>query len=76
MKLRIAVTEAIKHRKKENVTMEQKIKNLKKDILNGPSHIFGEHKFCLESSYFCQKEHNNGTNTTFSDMKLFRKSFY
>lgn len=32
-----------------------KVSNLRKDILNSVSHIFGEHKMCQELKYFCNK---------------------
>lgn len=51
LKLRRAVTEAVKHRKTEETPLEEKIALLQADILNGPSHVFGDH--CKCSQYFC-----------------------
>ncbi|KAF2890231.1 hypothetical protein ILUMI_15942, partial [Ignelater luminosus] len=67
MRFRWAITEAIKYRKTEERTLSEKVALLKADILNGPSHIFGEHKNC--SSYFC-KDVNTTTSSTLSDIKL------
>ncbi|KAK4881945.1 hypothetical protein RN001_005264 [Aquatica leii] len=55
LRMRWAVSKAIQYRKKENCSIDEKICHLKLDILNGPSHIFGEHKNCLKSGYFCQE---------------------
>ncbi|KAJ8929551.1 hypothetical protein NQ314_017750 [Rhamnusium bicolor] len=55
LRARTSVTKAIRHRKEEDVDESQKIKNLKSDILNSISHIFGEHKNCSTLAYFCQK---------------------
>lgn len=69
LKFRTAVVSAIKYRKNENVSLQQKIEYLKNDILNGPAHIFGEHSNC--ASYFCSKDGNN-LNTI--DYKHFKSS--
>lgn len=53
MRLRTAVTSAIKHWTKEDVEEHVKIISLRKDIINGPCHIFGDHTNCRE--YFCKK---------------------
>ncbi|KAF2889299.1 hypothetical protein ILUMI_16874, partial [Ignelater luminosus] len=55
------------NRKREERTLSEKVALLKADILNGPSHIFGEHKNC--SSYF-YKDVNTTTSSTLSDIKL------
>lgn len=36
------------------MALQNKIDYLKKDILNSPSHIFGEHAHCKELQYFCE----------------------
>ncbi|KAB0791199.1 hypothetical protein PPYR_02999 [Photinus pyralis] len=47
---------AIKYRRSEaNTSLEDNIKNLRKDIINSVSHIFGEHLNCSELRYFCEK---------------------
>ncbi|XP_063215915.1 uncharacterized protein LOC134527292 [Bacillus rossius redtenbacheri] len=51
LKLRRAVTEAVKHRKSEEMSLREKIALLQADILNGPSHVFGDHSKCCQ--YFC-----------------------
>ncbi|KAL4152676.1 hypothetical protein QTP88_000509 [Uroleucon formosanum] len=53
LRLRYAITEAVKYRKNhEYISYKHKLLNLKKDIINGPSHVFGDHTNCL--SYFCK----------------------
>lgn len=53
LRLRYAITEAVKYRKNhEDISYEHKLLNLKKDIINGSSHVFGDHTNCL--SYFCK----------------------
>lgn len=54
LRCRMAVTKATEHRKTEDWPISEKIKNLREDILNIPSHVFGEHKRCAERGYFCQ----------------------
>ncbi|CAN8019815.1 unnamed protein product [Ixodes persulcatus] len=51
-RLRRGVATAIKVRSsEEQLSLHQRTQNLEKDIRNGPSHVFGEHRSC--SSYFC-----------------------
>lgn len=71
MRFRYAITEAIKYRKNETVPSAEKVDNLRKDILNSPKHILGDHTTC--SKYFCRKEIVD--TTTVADMKLTRKLF-
>jgi hypothetical protein len=54
LRLRSAVTKAITYRKSQTGDLKTKIRNLEKDILNGPSHIFGDHRSCAE--YFCKRK--------------------
>lgn len=54
---RTAVTKAAEYRRKQDGPMDEKVKNLRLDLLNIPSHEFGEHKNCLErGGYFCTAE--------------------
>lgn len=54
LRLRYAITEAVKYRKThEDIPYEHKLLNLKKDFINGPSHVFGDHTNCL--SLFLQR---------------------
>lgn len=62
-RMTIAIHGAIKYRKKESISLNQKIYNLRRDIKNIPNHIFGDHMNC--SSYFCKKE-----NTKLSTLNL------
>ncbi|XP_031330713.1 uncharacterized protein LOC116161496 [Photinus pyralis] len=56
LRCRTAVVKAIKYRRSEaNTSLEDNIKNLRKDIINSVSHIFGEHLNCSELRYFCEK---------------------
>ncbi|XP_063236795.1 uncharacterized protein LOC134539039 [Bacillus rossius redtenbacheri] len=54
LRLRSAVTSAMKYRAGQaDLTLQQKINELKKDIQNGPFHAFGDHSMCQERGYFC-----------------------
>lgn len=53
-KLRLAIIIATRYRKSEDCSAEDKIENLKRDILNSPRHVFGCHINC--AAYFCNKE--------------------
>lgn len=58
LRLRFAVSAAIKYRKDEmNKTFDQKVFALKADISNAPYHVFGDHTKC--DAYFCKFK--NGT---------------
>lgn len=61
-RLRAAITRATRYRIEEQTGMEDKIKLLTIDLINAPSHIFGEHATCNDIKYFnCDKkdtEHN------------------
>lgn len=52
LRLRKAVVGAANYRMQSTSALDQKIINLRKDLLNGPKHVFGEHKDCLP--YFCK----------------------
>lgn len=56
LRCRVAVTKAKDYRKTENRLINEKIDCLREDILNIPSHIFGEHKQCKERGYFCEQD--------------------
>ncbi|KAK5642243.1 hypothetical protein RI129_008410 [Pyrocoelia pectoralis] len=58
LQFRTAVVSAIKYRKNEDVIFPTKVENLKRDILNGPAHIFGDHSNC--ANYFCKRVGDNG----------------
>lgn len=50
-----AVIKAVKYRKQQNnISYEDSVKMLKKDIVNSPNHVFGEHENC--SDYFCTRK--------------------
>lgn len=54
LRCRMAVSKATEHRKQEDIPAHEKIERLRQDILNIPSHVFGEHKQCAELGYFCK----------------------
>jgi hypothetical protein len=56
LRLRYAVTEAIRFRKHETgiISYEEKLARLKADVINGPNHVFGDHDNC--SQYFYQRQ--------------------
>ena len=62
-KLRAAVKERIAYRVAQSLTFDEKAKALQKDILNVPSHIFGEHEHCKEYGFSCQMIHESTKET-------------
>ena len=53
MRLRIAVCMAVRHRKKEDgKSQQEKIADVRQDLLNAPYHVFGQHSKCAK--YFCK----------------------
>lgn len=53
LRLRVAIKKAAEKRREEDATLTEKIVQLSKDILNSPSHVFGQHEKCVEIGYFC-----------------------
>lgn len=53
LRCRAAITKAISYRKTDTNNKVTNGQNLRKDIINGPSHVFGEHLHCMELGYFC-----------------------
>ncbi|CAH1156021.1 unnamed protein product [Phaedon cochleariae] len=51
-RLRTSIKSATMFRIREETSFAQKIENLKKDLKNAPSHVFGQHEKCLEIAYF------------------------
>ncbi|KAJ8875735.1 hypothetical protein PR048_023634 [Dryococelus australis] len=48
------ITGAIKYRKSQvGINEEQHIRDLRNDIHNGPSHVFGDYSKCPARGYFC-----------------------
>ena len=58
-KLRASVKERVAYRSAQSITFDEKAKALEKDILNIPSHIFGEHEHCKEYGFNCQIIHES-----------------
>ncbi|XP_046396856.1 uncharacterized protein LOC124163807 [Ischnura elegans] len=52
LRFRTAVTKAVEFRKSQDIPLPKKTQLLERDILNSPSHIFGEHEKC-KIGYFC-----------------------
>ncbi|XP_072766253.1 uncharacterized protein [Anoplolepis gracilipes] len=59
LKIRKEVLETAALRKEEKVPHHDKATELQKDILNIPSHIFGEHKRCKERGRTCEEKVQN-----------------
>ncbi|GBP39298.1 hypothetical protein EVAR_20526_1 [Eumeta japonica] len=53
-RLRIAVRAAVRFRRAQNYLLTEKVKNLHKDIMNIPKHVFGHHSDCVD--YYCSPE--------------------
>lgn len=51
---------ASKHWIEQQISMEEKIANLRDDIYNVPLHVFGCHKNCKD--YFCNKKNSDEVN--------------
>ncbi|CAH1112700.1 unnamed protein product [Psylliodes chrysocephalus] len=59
-RLIFAISKATKYRIEENTDFKKKIVLLKRDILNAPSHVFGEHAECEAINYFkCDRKGTN-----------------
>lgn len=69
LRCRTAVTKAIAYRKSQDGTLESKADNLRKDLINGPSHVFGEHGRCKDIGYFCNGIPKDGEVNNVEDMK-------
>lgn len=53
LRLRKAIKGAVDHTSKlPDLTEDQKLNNLKQDLLNSPCHVFGDHENC--KAYFCK----------------------
>ncbi|XP_063226423.1 uncharacterized protein LOC134533104 [Bacillus rossius redtenbacheri] len=61
-KLSIGVQKAIAYRKSQDTDFQVKVSQLKCDIENGPSHVFGEHKNCSTLGYFCDGRKDGESN--------------
>lgn len=62
LRLRTAVKKAAEYRNKTMANdIELSISELRKDILNGPYHVFGNHTNCAERGYFCDGAKTEGS---------------
>ena len=52
---RTGIKKAAEYRFQEEITLDQRIQNLKEDLTNVMSHVFDEHKECQRLAYFCNK---------------------
>lgn len=66
--LRRGVLKAIEHRSKEGMSHESAAL-LAKDIINAPSHVFGEHLRCKEINYFCDGNPKNDEQNKVPELK-------
>lgn len=63
LRLRRSVKGAVKHINSKNTTFEQKVTELKTDLINAPNHVFGNHNLC--KTYFCQNLNDNDATQNF-----------
>ena len=69
-RLRYAVTLAIKHRKGQvDQPRYRRVEELRKDIANGPHHVFGQHTACRDRGYFCNGVAKLGESNLVPSMK-------
>ncbi|XP_076549399.1 uncharacterized protein LOC117605294 [Osmia lignaria lignaria] len=71
LNIRRAVVLAVKARKQEKGPQHIKARELQKDILSIPSHIFGEHKECNSRSHTCMRDENRAEKNYVPSLKLF-----
>lgn len=72
LRLRVAITMSVRHRKNENIETErEKISKLRDDILNAPYHIFGSHENC--NAYFCHGKQEKNFVEALKNSGLFHK---
>lgn len=57
----------MKHWIASNLSRAEKIENIRKDILNAPHHVFGDHSKC--SDYFCDKTNHSDDVNIIPEMK-------
>lgn len=60
LRLRRSVTGAVKHNVQTEKTFNEKITDLKEDLLNGPNHVFGNHSAC--KPYYCKHQNITESN--------------
>lgn len=53
LRLRFAVAKAIEYRARQDTPIHVRTEELRRDILNGPFHVFGDHEKCADRGYFC-----------------------
>lgn len=75
MRLRYSVTKAIEFRRQQDIPLAHQSSELEKDIINGPSHVFGEHRYCEERGYFCdgRKEGEENLVPTLAECGLYQE---
>lgn len=68
LRLRRSVKGAVKHINSKDSNFNQKVINLKQDLINAPNHVFGDHKLC--KPYFCQNiDQNEPTQNFVAELK-------
>ncbi|KAG4076108.1 hypothetical protein HA402_011454 [Bradysia odoriphaga] len=63
----LGIKTAVKHWIQSDKSKAEKIENIRKDILNAPHHVFGDHSKC--SDYFCDKDKHKDDLSRIPDMK-------
>ncbi|XP_076545845.1 uncharacterized protein LOC117609781 [Osmia lignaria lignaria] len=71
LNIRRAVVLAVNARKQEKGPQHIKARELQKDILSIPSHIFGEHKECNSRNHTCMPDVNRAEKNYVPSLKLF-----
>lgn len=68
LRLRRSVKGAVKHINSKDSNFNQKVINLKQDLINAPNHVIGDHKLC--KPYFCQNiDQNEPTQNFVAELK-------
>ena len=71
LNIRKEVEKAAELRRKEQIPQHCKAMELQKDILNIPSHVFGEHKRCEARGHICKENGNKTIQNYVPSLKLY-----
>ncbi|XP_076665015.1 uncharacterized protein LOC143367264 [Andrena cerasifolii] len=66
--MRTDIVNAAKFRYNQNVSIDERTKNLYGDIQNVPSHVFGEHAECARLEYFCDGKNKENEKNIVPDL--------
>ena len=67
-RMRTDIVKAPKFRYNQNVSIDEKTKNLYGDIQNVPSHVFDEHAECARLEYFCDGNNKDNEKNIVPDL--------